>query len=76
MRENACLLDLGIPCLGPITRGGCKAACPSVGRECIGCRGLAEDANIESLISIMKEKGIEIPEYLYNLQKYARGGST
>ncbi|OYT30256.1 MAG: NADH:ubiquinone oxidoreductase [Thermofilum sp. ex4484_82] len=76
LRENACLLDLGIPCLGPITRGGCKAACPSVGRECIGCRGLAEDANIESLISIMKEKGIEIPEYLYNLQKYARGGST
>lgn len=70
LRENACLLDRGMPCLGPITRGGCGALCPSSGRECQGCRGLAEDANIDSLVEIMKEKGIEVPEFLWII----RGG--
>jgi len=68
LRENLCLLDFSVPCLGPITRGGCGAVCPSSGRECIGCRGLAEDANINSLIRMMKEKGIKIPKYLQILQ--------
>jgi len=69
LRENACLLDKGIECLGPITRGGCNAVCPSVGRECIGCRGPAEDANIDSLINIYKERGIKVPDYLLELAK-------
>ncbi len=68
LKENACLLDKGIQCLGPITRGGCRATCPSAGRECIGCRGLAEDSNIDSLIEIYKRKGIEVPNYLRDLR--------
>ncbi|HEY6011397.1 MAG TPA: NADH:ubiquinone oxidoreductase, partial [Nitrospirota bacterium] len=27
--ENTCLFDLGEPCLGPITRGGCDSWCPN-----------------------------------------------
>jgi len=69
LRENACFLDKGIACLGPITRGGCKAICPTVGRGCIGCRGLAEDANIRSLIEIFEERGIEVPDYLHDMLK-------
>jgi len=68
LRENACLLDKGMLCLGPITRGGCQAVCPTAGRGCFGCRGLAEDANIESLIDIFREKGIEIPDYLWKIK--------
>ncbi len=74
LRENACLLDRGVVCLGPITRGGCRAVCPTFGRGCIGCRGLAEDANVESLISVMREKGIEVPEYFHALLRHAGGG--
>lgn len=74
LRENECLLDRGIACLGPITRGGCRAVCPSSGRPCIGCRGLAEDANLESLVEIFEEKGMEVPEYLWDLVKRVRGG--
>jgi len=67
LKENECLLEKGIPCLGPITRGGCKAVCPSNGRECLGCRGPAEDTNVDSLIDIFRKHEIEIPEYIWSL---------
>lgn len=34
-----CLLDQGIICLGPVTRGGCQAACPTAAMPCTGCLG-------------------------------------
>jgi len=36
------LVTKGIPCLGPVTRTGCGAICPSLGRDCYGCFGPAE----------------------------------
>jgi coenzyme F420-reducing hydrogenase gamma subunit len=57
-RENVCLLELGEPCLGPVVRAGCDAWCPSGGTGCWGCRGPADDANIDELISIMTKRGI------------------
>ncbi len=39
-RGNVCVLVAkGIPCLGPVTRTGCGAICPSMGRDCYGCFG-------------------------------------
>ena len=55
--ENACLFDLGEPCLGPITRGGCDSWCPNSRFGCWGCRGPAEDANVEQMIKIMQDRG-------------------
>jgi coenzyme F420-reducing hydrogenase gamma subunit len=43
------LVARGIPCLGPVTRTGCGALCPSFGRDCYGCYGPAEAANPDSL---------------------------
>ena len=41
---NICVLVAkGIPCLGPVTRTGCGAICPSMGRDCYGCFGPVEN---------------------------------
>jgi coenzyme F420-reducing hydrogenase gamma subunit len=56
-RLNACVLDMGILCLGPVVRAGCNAVCPRNRFGCWGCRGPAEEANYESLIEILREHG-------------------
>jgi len=55
--ENVCLFDLGEPCLGPVTRGGRDSWCPNSRFGCWGCRGPAEDANVEQMQAIMREHG-------------------
>ena len=57
--NNQCLLDLGRPCLGPITAGGCNAVCINGGFECWGCRGPTKDMNLDLMISILKQKGFD-----------------
>jgi len=40
------LVAKGLPCLGPVTRTGCGAICPAMGRECYGCFGPTEHDSI------------------------------
>jgi len=68
LRENACLLDKGILCLGPLTLGGCNAKCPSIGAACYGCRGTFEDHEINEFIKIAMNKGFSIDEILNKLK--------
>ncbi|MEC4686106.1 MAG: hypothetical protein VST71_10295 [Nitrospirota bacterium] len=59
MKGNECLLRYrGLPCLGPVTRAGCGARQPSVGRPCDGCFGAYEDANREALTEIFRQIGL------------------
>lgn len=69
LKENSCLIEKGLACMGPITRGGCKAICPTFNRECYGCRGLNDDANIDGLLHTFKEKGISIQPYMLPSKK-------
>lgn len=48
-RENTCLLLEGEPCLGPVTKGGCEAICPSRGLRCWGCFGALDGGNQNAL---------------------------
>jgi len=49
-RGNICVLvSRGLPCLGPVTRAGCGALCPSFHRGCYGCFGPKETPNTQSL---------------------------
>lgn len=57
--ENVCLYEHGIVCLGLVTRSGCRAKCPTLGRPCSGCRGIAADANLEGARMLLKRRGID-----------------
>lgn len=49
-RQRVCVLVAkGTPCMGPVTRTGCGALCPSFGRDCYGCYGPAENPNTDAL---------------------------
>ncbi len=50
----------GTPCLGPVTRTGCGALCPTYGRGCYGCFGpLRGSANTDSLGTVLKGCGLD-----------------
>ena len=66
--ENACLFDLGEPCLGPVTRGGCDSWCPNNRFGCWGCRGPAEDVNMEQMKAIMIKYGFSEETMLDRLE--------
>ena len=66
--ENICLFDIGEPCLGPITRAGCDSWCPNSRFGCWGCRGPADDANVEQFRSIMKRHGFSEETLLDRLE--------
>jgi sulfhydrogenase subunit delta len=60
VQENECFYERGVLCLGVITRAGCGAKCITLGRPCIGCRGVADDANLESARAIAAEHGLAV----------------
>jgi sulfhydrogenase subunit delta len=56
-RGNPCLWDYGQLCLGPIIRAGCGARCPSSGFRCFGCRGYADNPNVEAALDVTNRYG-------------------
>jgi coenzyme F420-reducing hydrogenase gamma subunit len=58
-RGNVCVVVArGEPCLGPVTRTGCGALCPSFNRGCYGCFGPADDHNMQSFTQLLAVQGV------------------
>ncbi len=53
--EDVCLLGKGMLCMGPVTRGGCRAACTSAGAACSGCRGPSDMVLSSQLHSVYSD---------------------
>ena len=57
MAENTCVFDLGLTCMGPVTRAGCGAVCPTHRNRCLGCRGLVPEPNVNAHKEVLAEHG-------------------
>jgi sulfhydrogenase subunit delta len=67
---NTCLFDLGEICLGPITRAGCDAVCPTGKTACLGCRGPAEDINFPSFEELVRDRKLSVSDMKEKLGFY------
>jgi sulfhydrogenase subunit delta len=57
-RSTVCVaVAHGTACMGPVTQAGCGAICPAYGRECFGCFGPKEQANVSSLLRCYRHDG-------------------
>jgi sulfhydrogenase subunit delta len=65
-KDNVCVFNEGQFCLGPVTRGGCTAICPSFGEGCTGCRGLVPEPNLHSHNQVLAEHGLQ-PDQIIRL---------
>lgn len=64
---NICLLTTeDAPCMGPVTRAGCKALCPSNNRPCYSCFGPMEDANAKAYALELGNRGLN-PDEVHRL---------
>lgn len=70
-KENECLLNKGQLCLGPLTMGGCGAACPSHNTPCVGCWGVIEEANHTAELDKLKEEGFTTEEIIRRFRLFA-----
>jgi sulfhydrogenase subunit delta len=57
MKGNVCRYEYNEVCLGPVTRAGCGAPCPSAGFWCFGCRGYVDDPNVQAAREVMEHYG-------------------
>ncbi|NJE75335.1 NAD(P)-dependent hydrogenase/sulfhydrogenase 2 subunit delta [Thermococcus sp. ES12] len=74
LNEYECVLvKKGLPCLGPITYGGCNAVCVRSGLGCIGCRGpLPGEVNPAGEYEILKELGYDDKYIIRKFKTFAR----
>lgn len=61
---NVCVFELGMTCLGPVTRAGCGAWCPSHQDNCQGCRGLVPDPNTNAEKEVLQKYGLTVEQAL------------
>ncbi len=73
--ENICVFELGKFCLGPVTRAGCNAICPSFQDGCEGCRGFLDDPKMEAQKDVLRKYGIQLDEMMkrFNMFNYKKG---
>lgn len=71
IREYRCLLlEERLPCLGPLTRAGCRARCPGVGVACEGCRGDVAEAHRDEAFRLLAECGMTVREVRRRLGRF------
>lgn len=63
-KENVCVFEKGMICMGPVARAGCGADCPSYGAWCEACRGFVDNPNDEAHEEVLTKYGVTSEELL------------
>jgi coenzyme F420-reducing hydrogenase gamma subunit len=63
-KGNVCVFHVGRTCIGPVTRAGCDAICPTYGAGCEGCRGLIPHPNENAMKDVLDEAGLTVDQIL------------
>ncbi len=68
-KENVCVFEKGMICMGPVARAGCGADCPSAGAWCEACRGFIDNPNDNAHWEVLQKYGITPEEIMqrYNM---------
>ncbi len=61
--ERGCFYGRQMMCLGLVTRSGCGARCPNLGRPCNGCAGLSPDANVDQARKVAERAGFKADDF-------------
>ena len=69
--DNVCLYDLGKACLGPVTRAGCDAICPTNRSGCEGCRGIVPNPNENSMKEVLAKNHLTVDEVFRMFTMYS-----
>ncbi|MBU0606468.1 MAG: NADH:ubiquinone oxidoreductase [Armatimonadetes bacterium] len=69
-KENVCVFFKGMNCMGPVTRAGCGALCPTFGDGCEGCRGLVDNPNEQAHKETLAEAGLSLDEVLKHFDMF------
>jgi len=79
-KENVCLFTVGKVCMGPVTRAGCGAACPTFGNECEACRGYISHPHEQAQTDVLVKYGLSPDEIVSRktlfTSRYLEGGKT
>ncbi|MCP4149490.1 MAG: hypothetical protein GY757_17210 [bacterium] len=71
LKENECLFDLSIVCMGPLSRAGCGAICPSNGVPCESCRGTVDNPNKDAMHEILQKYNYSVDEIRKEMNLFA-----
>lgn len=70
--DNVCvLIHEKQPCMGPVTRAGCGALCPTFSRACYSCHGPMSDTNVKSLTDIFAKNGLNDQDIIRRFRSFA-----
>jgi coenzyme F420-reducing hydrogenase gamma subunit len=70
LAENICVFELGMTCLGPVTRAGCGACCVTEGSFCWGCRGLVDNPNADAQREVLASYDLSVSDILKKFRLY------
>jgi sulfhydrogenase subunit delta len=70
-KDNVCLYEQGITCLGPVARAGCDAICPTNGAACEGCRGSVPNPNNNSMKEVLAKYDVTLDDIKRKFTIYA-----